>query len=116
MKIYGQNLDFLRSELARAGKTPAAGEAVKPTPSQAQPAVPRNDSVQISDAGRARAAELAQAVEGPAPAAPPSELTPERIDAIRQRILTGAYDSAAMVEQVARRILESGDLNLPKPE
>jgi hypothetical protein len=37
-------------------------------------------------------------------------LTRERIDAIRQRILTGAYDSAGVVEQVARRIIGSGDL------
>jgi hypothetical protein len=38
------------------------------------------------------------------------ELTPERIDEIRQRILDGTYLSLAAAEEVARRILESGDL------
>jgi hypothetical protein len=43
-------------------------------------------------------------------------LTQERVAAIRQRILTGAYDAAGVVEQVARCILGSGDLTGPAGE
>jgi hypothetical protein len=33
-----------------------------------------------------------------------------RVADLRQRVRSGAYDSSAVLEQVARRILESGDL------
>jgi hypothetical protein len=33
-----------------------------------------------------------------------------RLAELRQRVRDGAYDSSAVLEQVARRILESGDL------
>jgi anti-sigma28 factor (negative regulator of flagellin synthesis) len=60
----------------------------------------RVDSVQISDAGRAKAAE--------------STATPDargaRLAAIRERILRGAYDTDEVVGEVARRILDRGDL------
>jgi anti-sigma28 factor (negative regulator of flagellin synthesis) len=60
----------------------------------------RVDSVQISDAGRAKAAE--------------STATPDargaRLTAIRDRILRGAYDTDEVVGEVARRILDRGDL------
>ena len=39
-----------------------------------------------------------------------THLDPARLAEIRQRILDGAYDSLETVEQVARRILASGDL------
>jgi hypothetical protein len=57
---------------------------------------PRNDGVEVSAEGRALAMGTA--------------LTPERIYDIRQRILQGAYDQTYVVEAVARRILQSGDL------
>jgi negative regulator of flagellin synthesis FlgM len=56
------------------------------------------DSVQISDAGRARAANAA------------SGLDPARAAQIRQRVLDGAYNSLDIVDKVARRVLDSGDL------
>jgi len=37
------------------------------------------------------------------------DASPERIEEIRQRILDGAYNSLENIEQVARRILSSGD-------
>jgi hypothetical protein len=37
-------------------------------------------------------------------------LHPSQEAAIRQRIVEGAYDALEIVDQVARRILESGDL------
>ena len=38
------------------------------------------------------------------------ELSPERVESIRQRILDGAYASDAVIDTVARRILKSRDL------
>ena len=39
-----------------------------------------------------------------------SELTPERVAAIREKILKGAYNSVDVVDQVARKMLASGDI------
>ncbi|HEV2148570.1 MAG TPA: hypothetical protein VGR37_14295 [Longimicrobiaceae bacterium] len=50
--------------------------------------------------------ERAEPVRG----GPEAELTPERIAEIRRRIREGAYDSAAVAGEVARRILRRGDL------
>ena len=62
--------------------------------------VERPDRVEISDAGRARAARLA-------PVAPESA---DRIAQIRRRVLEGAYNVDAVVADVARKIAKSGDL------
>ena len=61
------------------------------------------DRVELSPEARALAARLEHAGEG-------EELTPERIAELRQRIREGVYDSPAVAEEVARRVLESGDL------
>ena len=66
----------------------------------AAPAASKSDKVQISDAGR----ELAARAGGT------SSLSPERAAQIRQRVIDGAYNSLAVVDEVARRILGSGDL------
>lgn len=58
------------------------------------------DTVEISSAGRSRAAQL----EAKSP------LTSERLAELRQRILHGAYNTDAVVNEVAERILASGDL------
>lgn len=76
--------------------TPAAGA---PATSSTAPA--RVDRVEISDAGRARAAQGGEAA---------TELGPDRIAELRQRVLGGAYDSLAVVDQVARRLLDTGDV------
>ncbi|HET7275514.1 MAG TPA: flagellar biosynthesis anti-sigma factor FlgM [Longimicrobiaceae bacterium] len=64
----------------------------------------RPDQVEISEAGRALAAQIGTE------AASAGALTGERVAEIRQRVLTGAYDSTAIVEEVARRMLSSGDI------
>jgi len=72
---------------------------------QAGSAAPsRGDQVQISDAGRALAAQVdgERGVRG--------ELSAERVAEIRQRILEGAYNSVEVVDEVARRMLKSGDI------
>jgi anti-sigma28 factor (negative regulator of flagellin synthesis) len=61
----------------------------------AEKAAPR-DSVEISAAGLARSKD--------------SALTEQRIAQIRQNVLQGAYDSTHVVDQVAKKILASGDL------
>jgi negative regulator of flagellin synthesis FlgM len=92
------------SPIRPASATPSSVDKLEKssvTPSAAVPsAAGRNDKVQISDAGRALAAR-----EGSA-----SSLNPERAAQIRQRVLDGAYNSLGVVDEVARRILNSGDL------
>jgi flagellar biosynthesis anti-sigma factor FlgM len=65
----------------------------------------RSDPVEISDAARAKAAEVASA---PDPRA-------DRLQAVRERILRGAYDTDEVVGEVARRILDRGDLQVAPP-
>jgi anti-sigma28 factor (negative regulator of flagellin synthesis) len=62
----------------------------------------RTDTVEISDAGRAKAAQTTDA-------------RPARLQAIRDRILQGAYDTDEVVGEVARRILDRGDLQPVPP-
>lgn len=81
----------------RDGAAPASGS---PVPSAAP--VARVDRVEISEAGRALSAQGAGDVEG--------EMSPERVAELRQRVLSGAYNSLHVVEQVARRMLQRGDV------
>ncbi len=62
----------------------------------------RSDSVQISDAGRSLA--------GRASTDHKTSLDPERVAELRTKVLTGAYNTLDVVDQVARRILTRGDL------
>jgi hypothetical protein len=73
---------------------------VKATPA-VQSSVDRSDKVQISDAGRALAAREGDSASG---------LTPARAATIRGRVLSGAYDTLEVVDSVARRLIDSGDL------
>ena len=75
------------SNVDRSASTGAASG-----PSQAAP----RDSVEISAEGLARSKN--------------SALTEQRIAQIRQNVLQGAYDSSNVVDQVAKKILASGDL------
>lgn len=96
MKIYGSNAEPVRPEPPR--ETPrSVGE-----PERASSTPQRDDQVQISDAGRALAAQAA--------AEPGEDLTPEQIAAIRKRILAGAYDSLDVIDDVARKMLAAGDI------
>ncbi len=75
--------------------TPVGGTTSAPT---------RSDSVQISDAGRAMAGtEIGGGQRA-------SGLSAERVAELRQKVLEGAYNSVQVVDQVAQRILQSGDL------
>ena len=94
MKINGY-IDSLRP-------TPTSNPAVqRPTQEVTQAPAPRpvkSDSVQISDAGRRLNAEVREALD------------PERVAELRQKVLSGAYNTLDVVDQVARRILTRGDL------
>lgn len=66
------------------------------TPSQ----VEKFDRVEISDAGRAKASRLE----------PTSNGTSDRLAEVRRRVLNGAYDADAVVGEVARKIIDRGDV------
>ena len=91
--------DIVRTDaLQRAQGSATTQAAVDPiTPARGA------DAVQISDAG------LALATEGTAkPSVSP--LDPSRADQIRSSILSGAYNSLEMADQVARAVIRSSDL------
>jgi anti-sigma28 factor (negative regulator of flagellin synthesis) len=94
------------SNIVRSGQTQEihkiGAEREKPAAAQTPAPAPRSDQVQISDAGRALAAQAADQ-NG-------SQLSAERIAEVRERILSGAYNSLDVVEQVARKMVESGDI------
>jgi anti-sigma28 factor (negative regulator of flagellin synthesis) len=94
MKINGY-IDSLRQT---SNSTPAVQR-----PAQEIAQVPatkpvKSDSVQFSDEARRLSAEQNAVVD------------PERVSELRQKVLSGAYNSLDMVDQVARRILTRGDL------
>jgi anti-sigma28 factor (negative regulator of flagellin synthesis) len=92
MKINGSNPGPLRPDAARDARNQGADAAAKDkAPATSQ----RQDSVEISDAGRTKSG-----VEG----------SSDRIQQIRARVLQGAYDTDEVVAEVARRILDRGDL------
>ncbi|MCG8468617.1 MAG: hypothetical protein MJB57_10485 [Gemmatimonadetes bacterium] len=66
------------------------------------------DRIEISEAGRAAAARLAE------PGAVDAEsLSVERVEEIRARVEAGVYDTPEIREEVVRRILDAGDLDAP---
>ena len=103
MQIYPKNAGPIRPETTRTSQPADAADggavrAVSPTPSSAD----RSDKVSISDAGRALAAR-----DGDTESV---GLDPARAARIRERVLNGAYDTLEVVDAVARRLLDSGDL------
>lgn len=101
MRIEKNTTDIHRAEAARPVHAAPAATPGSPV----APVAPAggSDRVELSPEARALAARLDQAGEG-------QELTPERIAALRQRIRDGVYDAPEMADEVARRVLDSGDL------
>jgi hypothetical protein len=99
MKIIPKAVELVRTESVSATKP--QGSPYHPSTKPAAEQAPRADQVQISDAGRA----MAERVEAGA-----SPLSEERVSQIRTRLLEGAYNQLDVVDEVARRILDSGDL------
>lgn len=84
--------------------TPGAAERGAPkarvAPAASTPDRPKQDTVSISDEARALASG--------SPTQAASRI--ERVEDVRQRVLLGAYNTAEMAGEVARRILQRGDL------
>ncbi len=96
MKINGTNLpDVLGATTKLVRDVGSAAAAQPPKPATSEP-TKRRDSVEISDAGRTLAGAQAPSAD--------------RTSEIRQRILAGAYDTTQVVDTVARRILQRGDI------
>lgn len=96
MKINGGSNGPIRPDATRDERLQAPNK----TDSSSKPS--RVDTVEISDAGRAKAADSAASRDA-------------RLQAIRERILRGAYDTDDVVAEVARRILDRGDLQPVSP-
>ncbi|MEO6444246.1 MAG: flagellar biosynthesis anti-sigma factor FlgM [Gemmatimonadaceae bacterium] len=99
MKIPGGNTGPLRSERAREVQNIVVDQreqANKRTLSQ----IEQFDRVEISDAGRAKASPLEPTASG----------ENGRLAEVRRRVMSGAYDVDGVVGEVARRILDRGDV------
>lgn len=99
MKIQGGNGGPIRPDRSREVTTQPVAPRERDgrrTPEQ----VDKYDRVEISDAGRAKASRLEQTTPD----------TPDRLAEIRRRVLRGAYDTDAVVLEVARRIIDRGDV------
>jgi negative regulator of flagellin synthesis FlgM len=94
MKINGYT-DSLRTTSVGTPAVQRPAQEITQAPA-AKPV--KSDSVQISDEARRLSAEQKDSVD------------PERVNELRQKVLSGAYNSLDMVDQVARRILTRGDL------
>ncbi len=99
MRINGSMFDPLRPDRATPATNPSVSRPGEPGGGAVAPASVKSDTVQISDAGRSLAGKLEQ-----------DSLNPERVAELRTKVLTGAYNTLDVVDQVARRILTRGDL------
>lgn len=103
MKIYNSGSEILRSGYSQGsrGSTETGSRPLAPV----QPISPTGrpgDRVEISEEGRALAAAGKQGTTG--------DLSPERVSELRQRVLAGAYNSVQVVDEIARRMLDRGDI------
>ena len=91
--------DIIRTDALQRAQGSAAPQAA------VDPVAPARgtDAVQLSEAG------LALATDGTAKP-PVSTMDQTRVDQIRSSILSGAYNSLEMADQVARAVMRSGDL------
>lgn len=99
MHVNKITADMIRTEALQRTQVAGATQA----PVEPVPAARGADAVEISDTG------LALASGGTTEQAA-SSLDPQRVDQIRARILSGAYNSLEMADQVARAVIRSGDL------
>jgi flagellar biosynthesis anti-sigma factor FlgM len=95
MKINGTPSPEVQSAATKGVRDAGAADAAQ-APKPAAVEAPRRDSVEISSAGRALATTDSQPAD--------------RVAEIRQRILDGAYNANEVVDTVARRILQRGDI------
>ncbi len=102
MRINGSIFDPLRPQSTTPASNPATSRPTDPATQNSGSTPVKSDSVQISDAGRSLAGRLEQDVK--------STFDPERVAELRTKVLSGAYNTLDVVDQVARRIISRGDL------
>jgi hypothetical protein len=100
------NVRDIRSEPIGPGQAapvnPVRGVPDKHGAPLAPDARERDDLVQISDEARALAAQEEPAAE--------SSLSPERLVALRRWVQAGGYDAPEVLDRVAQRLIELGDV------
>jgi len=103
MLIYPKYTAPVRPDATRGSQADAVSPSESILPAASTTSSPdRSDRVEISNAGRALAARTDDVAK--------SSLDPARAAVIRGRVMSGAYDTLEVVDAVARRLLNSGDL------
>lgn len=104
MTIRSISNPYASPRVAPSTSAPAEKQGGEAAPAKAAPVTtPRQDSVAISDAGRALSGSRASTKAT-------SSLTPERVADLRKKVLEGAYNSTHVVDTVAKRLLSTGDV------
>ena len=98
MRINGGIFDPLRPDRSVPTVSPTQVRPQDGAPQPGAPSPSKGDSVSFSNAGRALADRLEATFD------------PERVAELRTRVMTGAYNTLDIVDQVARRMLTRGDL------
>lgn len=101
MRIDDTHLDPVQPGLTRP---PAAVDPLRPSRPAADTKHAPADQVLISAEARALAARHAEATD------PPATLEPERLAELRRWVHSGAFDDPAVIETIARRLLDAGDV------
>ena len=98
------NVNKVAGDSVRIDALKRAQDSANPQ-SAAEPASPArgSDAVEISDAGLALASNGGSTHSA-------NSIDPSRADQIRSNILSGAYNSLGMADQVARAVIRSGDI------
>lgn len=92
----------VNSDRTGAANHPAAPATPVPPVRPAAP-VARDDGDRVEISAEARALAAGTDAKG-------ASLTPERVAALREWILSGGFDKADVIDAVARGILDSGDI------
>lgn len=97
------NIRDIRSDAPGAAPIqPVRGISNRPAPGTAPESREREDLVEISEEARALAAREEAAPEG--------TLSAERVLELRRWIQAGGYDAPEVVDLIARRMIERGDI------
>jgi hypothetical protein len=99
MKIFG-SYDPIRPDRPVSPVAPTNPQGQSATTPVAP--VPKTDSVQLSESGKSMSRKLDAEFR--------DTLDPERTMELRRKVLEGAYNTLDVVDQVARRIMQRGDL------
>jgi len=100
MSIHRIGSDLIRPPKAKLGAEDSRA-STKSARSDGAAGPDRGDRVEISDAGRALAAKIADA----------EKAAEARLEIIRDRLAEGLYHEPSVAENVAQRLVESGDLS-----